>query len=225
MKLKAAVVLVTVWAVTVAGVAVVTWQVIHTAGRGVLDESSEPALGLDTTSTPSPTADSVWRPAHPNSNRPRPSTTPTSPTVTPRTVPSPTSSSHPTSTPSHPAPSHRPEHSSSPSAGHGSPNATATASPSPTTVSSASVDSWRGAAGVVTVSCEPSRIRLLGATPADGYRLEVEQESHEVQVHFQREDPADEVQVVAQCTHGVPAFQVEQEDRSHEDRFAAPLTS
>jgi hypothetical protein len=75
------------------------------------------------------------------------------------------------------------------------------------------------------VSCELDRIRLLGATPADGYRLEVEQESEEVQVHFEREDPSDEVQVAARCSQGVPHFDVEQGDRAHEDPPSAPVTS
>jgi hypothetical protein len=231
-KVRSAVVLVTVWAFTVAAVALVTWQVIHTAGRGVLADPSGPAVTQDAAPPPSPTPDSIWRPAHQHSARPvaGPSSTAISPSAAPSSGGSrPSSSSHPTGAPSqgdsngpHPGSSH----SASPGSGHTSHDATPTSIPSPsTTPPGPSVDSWRGEAGVLTVSCGPTRIRLLGATPADGYRVEVEQEEHQVQAHFQREDPADEVQVVAHCAGGLPRFEVEQDDRSYDEPPSASLTS
>ncbi|MDX6375145.1 MAG: hypothetical protein QOD98_4133 [Nocardioidaceae bacterium] len=232
MKVRSAVVLVTVWACTVAVVALVTWQVIHTAGRGVLADPSGPAVTQDAVPTPSPSPDSIWRPAHQHPARPAPgpSSTATSPSAAPSSGGSqPSSSSHPTGAPSHGdsnGPATGPSHSSSPGSGHSSHDGTPTSTPSPsTTPPGPSVDSWRGEAGVLTVSCSSSRIRLLGATPADGYRVEVEQEEHRVQAHFQREDPADEVQVMAHCSGGLPQFEVEQDDRSHDEPSSASLTS
>jgi hypothetical protein len=223
-KLRSVLVLVTVWALTVVAVALITWQVIHTAGRGVLDETAVPTLAQPSPSSASPSPDSVWQPAETQAASGRPSASTADPTPTPSDPASPDASpSQPTSAPSHPAPSHGPTHSSSsPPAGPGGHHDPPTSTPTPTEAPGATVDSWRGAAGVVTVSCEPGRIRLLGATPADGYRLELEQEQDKIQVHFAREEPADEVQVAARCSNGTPHFDVEQGDRPHEDR---PVTS
>jgi hypothetical protein len=228
-KLRTAVILVAVWASTVVGVACVTWQVIHAAGRGVLDVPSGPAITQTTVPTSSPSADSVWQPARSPTRRPDqgPATRASGPsTAAPSVGSTPTPSSRPTSTPSQPSASHGPSHFASPGPGSGGHHGTPTSTPStPTTPPAPATDTWRGEAGIVTVSCEVDRIRLLGATPSDGYRLEVEQESDEVQVHFEREDPADEVQVVARCSHGVPHFEVEQGDRAHVDSPSAPVTS
>jgi len=58
----------------------------------------------------------------------------------------------------------------------------------------------------VTVTCDEDRIRLQGATPANGYRVEVEQEDRAIVVQFERDEPEDEVQVRATCVGGRPRF-------------------
>jgi hypothetical protein len=72
---------------------------------------------------------------------------------------------------------------------------------------------WTGAAGTLTVRCQQGTVRLQAATPADGYRVEVEQEDDAVVAQFQREHPEDEVHVRATCVNGTPRFDVE-DDRS-----------
>ena len=59
------------------------------------------------------------------------------------------------------------------------------------------------------MTCTGDRVRLQGATPADGYRVEVEQEGTAVVVQFEREDPDDEVHVRATCIGGRPRFDTE----------------
>lgn len=240
MKLRSATLLLTVWALTVVGVSAVTWQVIHTAGQGVLDASSAGTPSSTATAAPpSPTADHVRQPArgHGGSTHPaRPggatagaSPTPSSPP--PTAAPGPTAPTHhaPSPSPTVPtasAPGHGDGHGGGSGGGHhgGHHGGQVNPSPPPTppTPPAVTVDSWRGAAGVVTVSCEPGRVRLLGASPADGYRLEVEQEDDEVQVHFEREHPSDEVQVRARCVNGTPRFDVETEDRPQQDSPSDP---
>ena len=222
--MRSALLLGTVWACTVVVVAIVTWQVIHTAGRGILDESSGSTVTRPPAPTSSPTADSVWQPGPPPpTTRPSPSALVTGPSSSATADTASPSPSHASATPTHAASSSVPPPSHSSGAGPGGHQSTLTASPTPPPVST--VDSWRGDAGVVTVGCAPGRIQLLGATPNDGYRLEVEQEADTVQVHFQREQPDDEVQVQARCTGGVPHFDVEQGNRADGESSSGPVTS
>jgi hypothetical protein len=69
----------------------------------------------------------------------------------------------------------------------------------------------------VTVSCRTGEARLQGATPADGYRVEVEQEDDAVEVQFQREHPEDEVHVRATCVNGQPRFDVDDHRTGQEE--------
>ncbi len=235
MKLRSAALLLAVWALTVVGASAVTWQVIHIAGQGVLDSSAavNPSWPA-TTASPTPTAGQVWQPArgHADSTHPaRPGGAPPTPSGTSSGTPSaaapgPNAPTHHAPSPGPAAPTASvPGHGSGHVGGAGGGHSGGEVSPPPPPTPSApavNVDSWRGAAGVVTVRCEPGRVRLLGATPADGYRLEVEQEDDVVQVHFEREHPSDEVQVRARCLNGTPRFDVEEEDRPEQNSPSDP---
>lgn len=114
--------------------------------------------------------------------------TPTA-TPTPSAKPSPSASARPTATATRsvtPAPT---------------PRAT-TAAPA-----AATVKTWTGAAGSVRVSCTGGTIKLLGATPADGWRVERAESGSDVDVRFERGE--DEVEVEAQCGSNGPVFSVE----------------
>lgn len=204
--------LVAVWALTVVSVAAVTWRVIGAAGRNVLDESAVPSV----TST-LPSDNSTGRRDSERSDDAQWQTAPTTPseapsTHGPTTVPTPSGS---------PSPSARPSQTpaSTGTAGHDGAGHHHDPSPSPSTQPSAAgpeVGSWHGDAGVVTVRCDSGRVTLLGATPSDGYRAEVETETDRLQVRFEREEPEDEVQVTARCADGMPDFDVEG-DRHEEE--------
>lgn len=66
------------------------------------------------------------------------------------------------------------------------------------------VRSWNGTAGTVTVSCTGAVLRLVGATPADGWRVEREASRSEITVKFERESA--EIEVQARCAQGTPTF-------------------
>ena len=89
-----------------------------------------------------------------------------------------------------------------------------TARPAPTKASTPAsrtrVRSWNGAAGTVTVSCTGTDLRLIGATPADGWRVERETTRSEITVKFEQESR--EVHVQAHCSQGTPVFRVESDN-------------
>lgn len=126
----------------------------------------------------------------------------TAPTTSPATTPAATS-----------APSAKP--SRSPSA---RPTATRSATPAPTPrrttagPSVATVKTWTGTAGSVRVSCTGGVIKLIGATPADGWRVERAESGSDVDVRFERGES--EVEVEAKCGTNGPVFRVESEDGS-----------
>ena len=82
---------------------------------------------------------------------------------------------------------------------------------------------WAGRAGSVTARCTGGTISLVSATPADGWRMEVEDRGpSRVRVELRsldrsREDgddhsgsgDGDEVEVRAECSGGVPGFRVD----------------
>jgi hypothetical protein len=202
--------LVALWAVSVGVVAVVTWTVIDAAGHHVLDESALPTVGSGTSPasqpgrrghghragpTRTPTAGPTDHPAPPSRpSRPaRPSPQPPTPSATASTAP----------THGHPTPGHPEQFTHTDPPHGGSPSPPATPAPPPE-----ATDSWHGAAGTVTVTCDGSLVRLQGATPSNGYRVEVEQEDGAVVVQFERDDPEDEVHVRATCVDGRPRFDV-----------------
>jgi hypothetical protein len=204
--------LVVTWALTVVGVALVTWTVIDAAGHRVLDEAALPTSGAGQ-STDQP----ARRPAH----RHRADRTPTAAT-TPTRKPSAGSTPSSAGTSTHPAPpSSTPQATTSggqqgstatPHPGHfthGTPHPAPSSSPPTTPQSTANTDTWLDSAGTITVTCEGDAIHLQGATPANGYRVEVEHEDEAIVVQFERDDPADEVHVRATCVNGRPHFEVE----------------
>lgn len=125
------------------------------------------------------------------------STTP-APTITPSAKPTPKPSSRPTS------------------------SVTRTATPAPTSRATtappavATVKTWTGAAGSVRVSCTRGVIKLVGATPADGWRVERAESDSDVEVRFERAES--EVDVKARCGASGPVFSVESDkDDESED--------
>jgi len=96
------------------------------------------------------------------------------------------------------------------------PTATRSATPAPTPRRTTTappvsmVKTWTGTAGSVRVSCTGGVIKLIGATPADGWRVERAESGSDVDVRFERGES--EVEVEARCGPSGPVFQVESED-------------
>lgn len=80
----------------------------------------------------------------------------------------------------------------------------------PTASAAARLGTWNGRAGSMTVSCVGASGRLVGATPADGWRVERKDLGSQVRVLFERNDA--EVRVRAVCSAQGPDFQVETKD-------------
>ena len=79
------------------------------------------------------------------------------------------------------------------------------AAPSSPTVATTT---WSGEAGTVTVSCTGSTARVKGASPADGWHVEVDHGvGSEVEVTFHRNES--EVQVKGTCVGGSPRLEAE----------------
>ena len=69
---------------------------------------------------------------------------------------------------------------------------------------------WQGAAGVVVAECTGSAIKLTGASPASGWRYEVDDRGPaRVRVEFEAVDEEGEVRVEAVCAGGAPTFSVD----------------
>ncbi|MGN6576869.1 MAG: hypothetical protein ACTHKG_14405 [Nocardioides sp.] len=74
---------------------------------------------------------------------------------------------------------------------------------------------WQGPPGTATVRCEADNITLLSASPNNGYRVEVERGSDEIEVHFK--SSTREYQVKARCSDGTPTFRVESNGGEEKD--------
>jgi hypothetical protein len=108
---------------------------------------------------------------------------------------------------------------STPSTTAASPRATPsrmpTAAPVPTTPDPGprpQERTWAGSAGSVTARCAGGTISLVSATPADGWRMEVEDRGPgRVRVELRSGDDGEEreVEVRAECSGGVPGFRVD----------------
>lgn len=85
-----------------------------------------------------------------------------------------------------------------------SPTATGTGSPAATPQRR----TWTGAAGVVVASCTDGVLRFVSAQPADGWRVERDDDG-DVNVTFERAEQ--EVRVRADCVAGRPEFDVKTE--------------
>ncbi len=175
-----------VWTLVVAAVSAVTWAVIDAAGQdllagGNLVTDAAPAVTATTAAAGPTTGES---PRDGRSRRPRPR--PTAESTPPPSV---------TAVPSSQAP-HRP------------PASAETRSTAPRTSAPTGRNrTWEGPPGVVSVRCDGAQISLLSASPSNGYRIEVDKGSQEIEVHF--EGSAREYQVKARCSSGTPAFRVE----------------
>lgn len=194
------------WVAVVVVVAMATWTVIDSAGRLVLTAPAEDSTPGGPASTDPGSAASA--PARRTTSRPAASDahseSPAAPASARGQEPSPQESA----TTSGPLPP------------QSIPRASADSrSTSPPT--NPEVSTWQGVAGSVTARCLRSRISLVSASPADGWRMEVDQRGPEqVRVHFERgetddesesesEDGEREAEVHAGCRGGVPRFQVE----------------
>ena len=89
------------------------------------------------------------------------------------------------------------------------PSQSATADPSPTPPPSADVArTWDVAGGQVSASCRGTAIGLLGATPLDGWSMEVKHDGpEELEVEFSRGET--ETGVKARCVDGTPQMRLE----------------
>jgi hypothetical protein len=197
---------VAIWALTVAVVAVVTWTVIDAAGHHVLDDSALPRAGA--------TRHQHGQTHHRDGTGGRRTPAATPPDSHPGSRPDPVpGAGRPGRSPSAPAPTPggtaAPPHHAEQFV-HSTPHPTPSPAPTTSTPSPAVTSAtWQGDAGTLTVTCEGRQIHLQGATPADGWRIEVEQEDDAVVVQLEREDPEGEVHVRATCVNGQPRFDVE----------------
>ena len=99
---------------------------------------------------------------------------------------------------------------STPATPPATPPTPARTAPSPSTVPTVPTGrarTWSGPAGVLSVRCDGATISLLSASPSNGYRIEVDRGSEQIEVHFR--SSAREYQVKALCSAGTPRFQVE----------------
>jgi hypothetical protein len=185
------------WTLVVAAVSAITWAVIDAAGQDLLTGGS-----LVTDAAPAPTSTSpVVEPSTRSSPREDRSRRPRAhPTVasTPEPVATATpsrSTQAPSSAPAEPA----------------APRSQATR----TSDQQARSRTWEGPPGTVTVRCEGDAISLLSASPNNGYRIEVDRGSEEIEVHFK--SATREYQVKARCSDGTPTFRVESDDGEEKD--------
>jgi hypothetical protein len=129
---------------------------------------------------------------------PTTTSTPTSyptPTETPTATPSTTPTATPTSSPT--------SHPTSTATSGPSPTRTTSAPPPPTEVAR----TWNVTGGIVSASCRDSQIRLLLATPSDGWTVESGSTGPlKIEVSLHRE--SQETHVVATCQSGVPTADV-----------------
>lgn len=69
---------------------------------------------------------------------------------------------------------------------------------------------WSGVGGVVSVSCQGAALSLTGATPDPGFSVEVDKETHHLEVQFKGQGSEErETKVEAGCVSGTPRFSVE----------------
>ena len=203
-----------VWVAVVVVAATATWAVIGTVGRVVLtapDGDGSPG-GRATSSRSTPAGSTAPGDASRRASGPpeRPAHNRRDVPATPRATAQPEASSAPTSAPRPRTTSPASSPSSSPASG---------AVPSPAPRPAPEVRTWQGAAGAVSARCLGARISLVSASPADGWRMEVDKRGpEEVRVHFERGETDDEsesephereAQVDAWCRGGVPRFAVE----------------
>jgi hypothetical protein len=177
------------WSLVVAAVSAITWAVIDAAGQDLLSGGSLVTDAAPAVTSTIPVVEPSPRrsPREDRSRRPRAHPTKAS---TPEAVASvvprrPTQS--PSSAPAAPA----------------APRSQATqhADQQPR------ARTWEGPPGTVSVRCEADGISLLSASPNNGYRIEVDRGSDEIEVHFK--SSTREYQLKARCSGGTPTFRVE----------------
>jgi hypothetical protein len=75
-------------------------------------------------------------------------------------------------------------------------------------------ETWQHVSGTVTAVCSGAKIRLLSASPADGYGFDLEKRGPvELEIKFEGNGRnTRSVTVVARCVAGAPEFSVEPSD-------------
>jgi hypothetical protein len=182
------------WTLVVAAVSAITWAVIDAAGQDLLAGGSlvTDAAPAVTSTAPVAKPSASRSPREHRSRRPgaHPSAEATQ-TVDPSVTPS------------------RP--SKSPSSVAAAPHSEAPRTSAP----QARTRTWEGPPGTVTVRCEGDGISLLSASPSNGYRIEVDRGSEEIEVHFK--SSTREYQVKARCSDGTPTFRAESDGGEEKD--------
>jgi hypothetical protein len=183
------------WSLVVVAVSAITWAVIDAAGQDLLAGDSLVTDAAPAVTSTAPVAEPSPResPREHRSRRPRAQPTRES---TQEAVASVTPSSRP---------------SRSPSSAPAAPRSQASRTPD----QQIRTRTWEGPPGTVSVGCEGDGISLLSASPNNGYRIEVDRGSEEIEVHFK--SSTREYQVKARCSDGTPTFRVESDGGEEKD--------
>jgi hypothetical protein len=184
------------WCAVVALTSAVAWVAIDRAGRAVFAGSAARPPGVAATGAPQVQVTSAPRPT---SSRPT------------AAAPSPSAHPHGTTRPRSTGSASTSTHGSSSGSGGGSGSSGGS---SPTTTSSAVDRSVRVPGGQVGVRCVGRTVSLRYATPANGWRVEVEDRGPgQVKVSFTASGGEQrESEVEAECEAGVPVFSTSADD-------------
>lgn len=191
------------WLAVVVAVAGVTWWVIDSAGRDVLTSGETPLSAAGTTAGAEDRSGPDSRVRSGRTKSPDPTGSRSTGPAEPSTTPAPSTSSAP-QTEEPPAPPRTQQPSAQPSSRQSS------QPPEQRT----QVRSWQGSAGSVTTACTGASISLESVTPSDGWSVEVDDRGPgRVRVELStRGDDQRETRVEAECSGGVPRFDVDVDD-------------
>ncbi len=216
MKPRVLLIGVTLWLGVIGVGSGVTLLMINQVGRAVTTQTSPPLAAPRVVAPPPGVSPGATTPEEsprstPPDSEPEPSEVPSagepSATGVPLTL-VPVTPSTPRVTPERPStPTAKPPRAKRPPPPAGAPPRAP--EPGPATVTR----TWLGDAGRVSASCTGSRVALGSASPANGWRVEVDKRGpEEVEVTFEQGDGGPEVRVRARCVSGAPQFRVDRDD-------------
>lgn len=191
----------TAWLVVVLVGATMVWAVISRAGQELVAGETGSGIGPGQVAPREPRTTGPQSPL-----KPRRSATPDRPRHSPggRTdEASPDASTEPSS--AGPSPSQQPPpppDSASPPGGGGDESKT---------------DTWSGAPGSFTVTCNGSSVTSFSATQNGGWSVEAAREAGKVEAHYHKVGGEQEVEVTATCTAGGPRFSVHSDGEGESD--------
>lgn len=86
--------------------------------------------------------------------------------------------------------------------------------PQPSGTGGDQTGTWQERGGVVVAACDQATVRLVSAQPADGHRVEIDEDGpDELEVTFEgRGHRAREITVVVRCESGAPVFTTTTDD-------------